>query len=84
MKIMVFYAFYEIVSRVCFFGVLLSVNVLFPMIMIFTLAFRYWKCYYSPCFEESDSWDMIFDIGGSRKIAAIGLERGRFLVDWLR
>ena len=50
--------------------------------VLFTVAFGYWKCYYSPCFKESDSLDsldMIFDIGGGRMIAAIGLERGRFL-----
>ena len=49
-------------------------------ILLFLVAFGYWKCYYLFCFKESDSWSMIFDIGGSRKIAAIGLERGRFLV----
>ena len=52
----------------------LLVATFLPNIALFTVAFWYWKCYYSLCFKESDSWNMIFDIGGSRKIAAVGLE----------
>ena len=42
--------------------------------ILISVAFGNWKCYYLPCFKESDSWSMIFDTGGSRKIAAVGLE----------
>ena len=42
--------------------------------ILISVAFRNWKCYYLPCFKESDSWSMIFDTGGSRKIAVTGLE----------
>ena len=42
--------------------------------ILISVAFRHWKCYYLPCFKESDSWNMIFDTGGSRKIAVTGLE----------
>ena len=42
--------------------------------ILFLVAFGNWKCYYLPCFKESDSWSMIFDTGGSRKIAVTGLE----------
>ena len=34
--------------------------------LCFSVAFGCPKCYYSPCFKESDSWNMIFDMGGSR------------------
>ena len=42
--------------------------------ILISVAFGNWKCYYSLCFKESDSWSMIFDTGGSRKIAVTGLE----------
>ena len=42
--------------------------------ILISVTFGNWKCYYPPCFKESDSWNMIFDIGGSRKIAVTGLE----------
>ena len=42
--------------------------------ILFLVAFGNWKCYYLIRFKESDSWSMIFDIGGSRKIAVTGLE----------
>ena len=41
---------------------------------LFSVALICRKCYYLVCFKESDSWSMVFDIGGSRKIAAIGLK----------
>jgi hypothetical protein len=45
--------------------------------LCFWVAFGYWKCYYSHCFNESDSWDMIFDILAvvqktARRLARIG------------
>jgi hypothetical protein len=43
-----------------------SVAAFLPHVVLFSVAFGYWKCYHSVCFKESDSWDEIFDIGGSR------------------
>ena len=53
-----------------------------PNIELFPVAFGCWKCYYLPCFKESDSWSMIFDIGGSRTIAAIGPKGQNLLPPW--
>ena len=46
-------------------------------IFLFSFAFGRQKCYYSHCFNESDSWDMIFDILAvvqmtARRLARIG------------
>jgi hypothetical protein len=37
----------------------------FAAYFAFSVAFGYRKCYYSLNFKERDSWDMIFDVGGS-------------------
>ncbi len=37
----------------------------FAAYFAFSVAFGYRKCYYSFYFKERDSWDMIFDVGGS-------------------
>ena len=51
----------------------------------FSVAFGCRKCYYSPCFKESDSWilgTLIFDIGGDRKIAAADPKGQNLLPLW--
>ena len=48
--------------------------------LLFSIAFGRRKCYYSPCFKESESWNMIFDIGDSRNIAAVGLNQFEYRV----